>query len=100
MSSGALWSSKTGKHVNLRMPCCGSQVVLKRSPLGTQFFAHKAVGSCATAPETEAHLHLKKTVVDAARANGWEAVTEVLGTSPLGEQWTADVLAQKGEHRR
>jgi competence protein CoiA len=80
---------------SLKMPCCGSQVVLKRSHLGTQFFAHKAVGDCATGPETEAHLQLKKTVVDAARANGWAAATEVPGISPSGEQWTADVLAQK-----
>ena len=62
-------------------------------------FAHKAVGGCATGPETEVHLQLKKTVVAAARANGWEATTEVTGISPSGEQWTADVLAQKGKHR-
>jgi competence protein CoiA len=84
---------------SLRMLCCGSQVILKRSHLGTQFFAHKVVGRCATAPETEAHLQLKRTVVFAARANGWEATTEVPGTSPLGEQWKADVLAQKGIHK-
>jgi hypothetical protein len=83
------------KSRSLRMPCCGSQVILKRSHLGTQFFAHKAIGSCVTAPETETHFQLKKTVVDTARANGWEAATEVSGNSPSGEQWTADVLAQK-----
>jgi competence protein CoiA len=77
----------------------GSQVVRKRSHLGTRFFALEAVGSCATAPETEAHLQLKKTAADAARANGWEATTEVTGASPSGEQWTADVLAQKGNHK-
>jgi Competence protein CoiA-like family len=87
------------KSRSLRMPCCGSQVILKRSHLGTQFFAHKAIGSCVTAPETETHFQLKKTVVDTARANGWEAATEVSGNSPSGEQWTADVLAQKGKHK-
>ena len=90
---------KNRKTRHLRMPCCGSQVILKKSHLGTQFFAHKTVGRCATAPETEAHLQLKKTVVDAARANGWEAATEVPGASPLGEQWTADVLAKKKTHK-
>src|SRR4051794_31062770 len=48
---------------HLRMPCCSSHVTLKRSRLGTPFFAHKAVGSCTTAPETEEHLHLKQMVV-------------------------------------
>lgn len=81
---------------HLRMPCCSAQVILKRSRLGTQFFAHKAVGACATATETEAHLRLKRMAVEVARANGWTANTEVLGTSPSGEAWKADVLAEKG----
>ena len=80
------------------MPCCGSQVILKRSHLGTRFFAH-GCRQLRDRPETEAHLQLKKTVVDAARANGWEAATEVPGTSPSGEQWTADVLARNGNHK-
>ncbi len=87
------------KACSLKMPCCGSQVILKKSHLGTQFFAHKAVGTCPATPETEAHLQLKKAAVDAARANGWEARTEMPGNSPSGEQWTADVLAQQGKHK-
>jgi hypothetical protein len=79
------------------MPCCSAEVTLKRSRLGTQFFAHKAVGACTTAPETEAHLRLKRMVVEVARANGWTANTEVPGTSPSGEPWKADVLAQNGK---
>jgi hypothetical protein len=55
---------------HLRMPCCSSQVTLKKSRLGTQFFAHKAVGDCSTAPETETHLRLKQMAVAAARAAG------------------------------
>jgi hypothetical protein len=82
---------------HLRMPCCSAQVTLKRSRLGTPFFAHKAVGACTTAPETEAHLQLKRMAVEAARASGWTADTEVIGTSPSGEQWKADVLAEKGD---
>jgi competence protein CoiA len=84
---------------HLKMPCCSSPVTLKRSPRGTQFFAHSAVGNCSTAPETEAHLRLKRMAVEAARASAWVAATEVVGTTPSGEQWRADVLAQKGSRK-
>lgn len=84
---------------HLRMPCCSSQVTLRRSRLGTQFFAHKAKGTCETAPETEIHLRLKNMAVIAARAHGWEAETEASGAAPSGEPWRADVLATKGKSR-
>ena len=84
---------------HLRMTCCDAQVTLKKSRRGTPFFAHKSVGGCATAPETEAHLRLKRIAVDAARMHGWDAETEVAGTTDKGEQWTADVLARKGKLR-
>jgi hypothetical protein len=94
------WQALVLKNRNerhLRMPCCSSQVTLKKSPLGTQFFAHKGAHSCSTAPETESHLRLKQMAVAAARASGWDATTEVVGTTPAGEQWKADVLASKGD---
>ncbi len=89
--------NRSARH--LRMPCCQAQVTLKRSRRGTPFFAHKSVGQCATAPETEAHLRLKRIAVDAARTYGWDAETEVAGTTAKGEQWRADVLAQKARSR-
>jgi len=82
---------------HLRMPCCSSQVVLKKSSLRTQFFAHKRRGNCTTAPETEAHLRLKRMAVEAARANKWDAKTEAHGESEVGNKWKADVFARKGK---
>lgn len=84
---------------HLRMPCCTVEVVLKTSRRGTRFFAHKAAGDCATAPETEAHLRLKQLAVEVARAHGWDAETEASGVSTDGAAWRADVLARKGGAR-
>lgn len=84
------------KRRHLRMSCCGSPVVLKKSRRGTQFFAHTKIGRCLTADEREEHRVLKEMVVQVARNCGWAAEAEVAGTSPDGEKWRADVLATKG----
>lgn len=82
---------------HLAMPCCGSRVSLKRSALGLHFFAHVSGGSsCTTGDETPEHLALKQIAVDAARAHGWHAETEV--AAPDGS-WRADVLATRGRAR-
>ena len=83
----------------LRMPCCDARVVLKKSSRGTRFFAHKIKGDCVAARETEAHRCLKQMAVEAARASGWDAETEVPGATPSGDEWRADVLARKGKYR-
>jgi competence protein CoiA len=83
---------------DLRMPCCDAAVTLKRSRRGTRFFAHKSAGACATASEGEEHLRLKAMAIVAARANGWEAETEVAGAAGPDDPWRADVLARKGRH--
>ena len=84
---------------HLRMPCCATQVSLRRSKLGTRYFAHRSASICTTAPETEAHLRLKQLVVEVAREHGWAAETEVAGQTSSGEPWRADVLAHRGAAR-
>lgn len=84
---------------HLRMPCCPSEVVLKKSRRGTRFFAHAKIGPCLTADESEEHRFLKTLVVEVARECGWTAETEVSGSTRSGEQWRADVLATKGNAR-
>ena len=84
---------------HLRTLCCGAPLVLKTSRLGTRFFAHLALGGCASGDESPEHLHLKALAIAAARAAGWDAAAEVAGTTPGGEPWRADVLATRGRHR-
>jgi competence protein CoiA len=89
-----LLENRKARH--LRMPCCGAAVTLKRSPRGKPFFAHKAIGACTSAAETEEHRELKTVAIEAARAHGWMAEAEASGLSPAGERWQADVLARRG----
>ncbi len=84
---------------HLTMPCCEAQAIPKTSKRGTQFFAHNARRNCQWRSETEEHLYLKALAVRIARSHGWDAQTEVSGTTPYREKWIADVLAQKGEER-
>jgi hypothetical protein len=82
----------------LRMHCCGTAAVMKRSKLGLQFFAHAPQAECQTAPETVHHLELKRLAVMAARRAGWQAEPEVRGGEG-SNAWIADVLATKGRAR-
>ena len=84
----------------LRMPCCRAKVVLRRSHLGTQHFVHKVLPPhCLSDDETDHQFNLKVSAVESARRSGWEAETEVVGHTPDGERWLADVLARKEGER-
>lgn len=78
------------------MKCCDSRVVLKKSKLGTKFFAHTRRGECASAPESAEHLLAKELIAKAVQSVNWVALTEEAGISPSGESWIADVLAKQG----
>lgn len=78
---------------DLKMPCCGAEVVLRISPLGTRHFTHKRKGPCETAPETKEHLLAKRLVVDGIRRTKWAVKPEQDGETPSGDKWKADVLA-------
>ena len=98
--SDETWSALRNRNSlarHLRMPCCSSTVVLKRSKLGTRFFAHTRCGPCTSGPETPEHLLLKDLTARAATSAGWEARTEVDEKSPDGCEWTADVLCTRPE---
>lgn len=81
--------NKSQRH--LRTSCCGAEVMLKRSKLGTRFFAHMRSDGCAAAIETEQHRQLKQIAIEVARELGWNAMAEV-----AGDTWRADVLATRG----
>ena len=83
----------------LRLPCCRGKAARRTSRGGTRFFAHRTRDGCNAKPETEVHRVLKLAALRAARRAGWTAQTEVRGTSPDGEGWMADVLAEKDGRR-
>ncbi len=90
---------RTYRARELRTACCGNPAIPKRSPLGTQFFAHAKRGDCTSAPETKEHLLAKSTIATAALAAGWHVTTECAGATPDGAPWIADVLAERNGTR-
>ena len=85
-------ANRTRRH--LRMPCCHGPVVLKRSSLGTFFFAHHRTGACESAPESREHLLAKEITARAALAVGWNAATESRDPAQP-PAWIADVLCSR-----
>jgi len=82
---------------NLKLPCCGSDVVLKRSKSDTPFFAHYSQGNCSTQSESAQHLLAKLEIAKAVEAAGWTVTTEKRGITPKGDAWVADVYATQGK---
>nr|WP_181716957.1 competence protein CoiA family protein [Psychrobacter sp.] len=91
---------KEDKASSFSMACCGNQAILKTSNLGTQFFAHKAkpeTNDCSTGGETEEHRHIKYLVSKTLFECGWRVEVEKRGFTPSGEEWIADIYAEKGK---
>lgn len=87
---------RNAKDRSLRMPCCGADVVLKTSKLGTRYFSHARKGPCLTAPESSEHLRAKEIIATAVQRAGWVAQVEQSGQTSDQQNWTADVLASRG----
>jgi hypothetical protein len=87
--------NESEKH--LLMSCCSAGVVLKKSKLGTLFFAHARKSECTTESETAEHLLAKDTIARALVGTGWSAKTEQRGKTPEGGEWVADVLCEHPE---
>jgi hypothetical protein len=82
---------------SISMECCGHPGIMKLSPLGHQFFAHKGdrPHGCNWKPESPEHVDLKAAVFHAINSvDGWRAKIEA--NRP---DWRADVLATRGETR-
>lgn len=85
-----------GEKRHLRMACCNSEVILKRSRYGTQFFAHARRGVCSSGQESPEHLRAKEIIARAADHCGWQANVE--HRHPEG-RWVADVLVERSGRR-
>lgn len=79
---------------HLRFDCCNAGVVLKTSRLGTRYFAHKARGTCATAPETPEHIMAKAMICETIIGVGWHVEPEQRLADTEG-LCIADVLAKR-----
>lgn len=91
---------KEDKDSTFKMTCCGNQAILKTSKLGTQFFAHKVKPDnydCSTGGETIEHMHIKYLVSKKLFECGWSVEVEKRGVSSKGEEWIADIYAEKGK---
>lgn len=102
VADDATWESlrKDNKQTGcLRMPCCGSGVILRTSKLGTRHFAHADRGECTSAAETAEHLLAKMEIVRGIQDAFWTPLPEQTGQTPAGEEWRADVLAVQGSKR-
>lgn len=92
--NGAEWSSVYKVRAGLRCRECDAGMHAKVSPNGLPFFAHDArPDSCSSEGEGPEHLELKRTLAEAIRRAGAEAIIEAQPLATDHGGWRADVLA-------
>lgn len=80
---------------SLKMTCCGADVSLRQTKLGTQYFAHAKKGTCQVGIDPAEVLLAREIIARVARRAGW-VVTFDASAAPNGEDgWTVDVLARR-----
>lgn len=79
----------------LKMTCCGADVTLRQTKLGTQYFAHAKKGSCLAGTDPAEVLLAREMIAKAVRRAGWSISVETAGTSSGEERWMVDVLASR-----
>lgn len=79
----------------VKMSCCGTKAILKKSHRDTRFFAHHTRGDCTYVGESHEHMYVKSLIAKAALHLGWHVELEQLGQTPDGEEWIADVYCTK-----
>ena len=79
----------------LKMTCCGADVTLRQTKLGTQYFAHAKKGSCPAGTDPAEVLLAREVIAKAVRRAGWNVSVEAAGTSSGEDGWTVDVLASR-----
>lgn len=79
----------------LKMTCCGADVTLRQTKLGTQYFVHAKKGSCPVGTDPAEVMLAREMIAKAVRRAGWSISVETAGTSNGAEGWTVDVLASR-----
>jgi hypothetical protein len=79
------------ENIDVQMPCCGNPAYLRKSKHGFHHFIHRERGDCTSKPEIWQHLKAKQDIARACHAAGYNTKTEV-----IGDGWSTDVLATKG----
>lgn len=79
----------------LKMTCCGAEATLRKTKLGTQYFAHAKKGSCLAGMDVAEVMLAREMIAKAVRRAGWCILVEAAGTSTGEEEWMVDVLASR-----
>ncbi len=79
----------------LKMTCCGADVTLRQTKLGTQYFAHAKKGSCAAGTDPAEVMLAREVIAKAVRRAGWKFSVEEAVVSGSEDGWMVDVLAKQ-----